>query len=78
MDAIWEAEIPRLFEKLKADRKNLFEELDVFSQDTLMSEKSPMPNLDLSKVSSQMKLLQQISKNADTYITSKKTTQVGA
>ena len=78
MDAIWEAEIPRLFEKIKADRKNLFEELDVFSQDTLLSEKSPMSNLDLSKVSSQMKLLQQISKNADTYITSKKTTQVGA
>jgi hypothetical protein len=51
VDAIWEAEIPRLYDKIKADRKNLFEELDVFSQDTLLSEKSPLPNLDLSKVS---------------------------
>jgi hypothetical protein len=51
VDAIWEAEIPRLYDKIKADRKNLFEELDVFSQDTLLTEKSPLPNLDLSKVS---------------------------
>lgn len=51
VDAIWEAEIPRLFVKIMADRKNLFEELDVFSQDTLLSEKSTLPNLDLSKVS---------------------------
>ena len=46
----WEAEIPRLFEKLKSDRKLLFEELDFYCQETLLSEKSPLPNLDLAKV----------------------------
>ena len=46
----WEAEIPRIFEKLKADRKNLFEDLDFYCQETLLSERSPLPNLDLSKV----------------------------
>ncbi len=49
----WEAEIPRILEKLKTDRKQLFEDLDFYCQETLLSERSPLPNLDLSKVNAQ-------------------------
>jgi|LauGreDrversion4_2_1035121.scaffolds.fasta_scaffold408371_1 hypothetical protein len=43
----WEAEIPRIYEKIKNDRKSLFEELDFYCQETLLGEKSPLPNLDI-------------------------------